>query len=69
VEKTADLAVDARQAWLREMQDGLIPLQSDFEKSLAFRLAMLVAVVVISINVLAPAPAPVTSTSASRTTV
>jgi hypothetical protein len=53
-----DSAGDARRAWLREMQDSLMPLQSDFEKSFGFRVVLLVAVVVISINVLAPAPLP-----------
>jgi hypothetical protein len=55
-----DAAGDARRAWLCEMQDDLIPLQSDFEKSLAFRLTLLVAVFVIGINLLSPPPpAPV----------
>ena len=53
-----DVAGEARRAWLREMQDGLTPVQSDFEKSFAFRMVLVVAVVVISINVLAPAPTP-----------
>jgi len=53
-----DSAGDRRRDWLRKAQDDLMPLQSDFEKSLAFRLVLLVAVVVISINVLAPAPLP-----------
>jgi hypothetical protein len=56
-----DLAANARRAWLRETQDSQMPVQSDFENSLAFRLVLLVAVVVIGINVLAPAPEPAAS--------
>jgi len=57
-----DSAGEARRTWLRETQDSYMPLQSDFEKSLAFRLVFLAAVVVISINVLASAPVATPST-------
>ncbi|NYH13449.1 hypothetical protein [Paraburkholderia bryophila] len=51
-----DSAGDARRAWLCGVQEALNPLQSDFEKSLAWRLTLVVAVVVITINVLAAPP-------------
>jgi hypothetical protein len=52
-----DSAGEARRAWLRQLQDGLTPLQSDFEKSRAWRLTFIVAAIVVTINVLAPPPA------------
>lgn len=51
-----DLAADARRAWLSEMQDGFIPVQSDFERSLAFRLSLIVAAVVVGLSLFSPPP-------------
>lgn len=64
-----DSAGDARRAWLRNMQEDFRPLQSDFEKSLAFRLTLLVAAFVIGINLFSPPPQPVAQPPASRATV
>lgn len=64
-----DLAADARRAWLRKMQDGFMPVQSDFEKSLAFRLSLVVAAVVIGLSLFAPAPASSSAHVAVRATV
>ena len=44
-----------RRLWVRLIQQP----QSDFEKSLAFRLAWLVAVIVIGINLFTPSPDPI----------
>ncbi len=52
-----DSAGSVRRAWLRQMQEDLVPLQSDFEKSFAWRLVFAVAAIVVTINVLAPPPA------------
>ncbi|MFM0595350.1 hypothetical protein [Paraburkholderia dilworthii] len=51
-----DAAAAERKAWLREFQDAQMPVQSDFEKSLTFRLSMIVAAVVIGLNLFAPPP-------------
>lgn len=53
-----------RQAWLenpksmRKTSAKPAKYQSDFEKSLAFRLTLLVAVFVIGLNLLSPDPTP-----------
>lgn len=54
-----DSAGEDRRAWLRAMQDDLVPIQSDFETSLAWRVALGVAALVILFNVLAPSPVSV----------
>ncbi|MEW9584312.1 hypothetical protein [Paraburkholderia sp. DGU8] len=59
-----DSAGNNRRAWLLSLQT---PIQSDFEKSLAFRLTVIVAVFVIGINVLELAPAPVVTHAAHAT--
>ncbi len=64
-----DLAADARRAWLGEIQDELMPVQSDFEKSPAFRLSLIVAAVVIGLSVFAPPPASSAAHVAIRATV
>lgn len=61
MESLPDSAGNARRAWLRATQAELPPQQSDFEKSLAWRLAFVVAVIVVTINVLAPPPAVATA--------
>lgn len=53
-----------RRLWLR-----LIQSQSDFEKTLAFRLTLLAAVVVISINVFAPDSQPGATPTATHAAV
>ncbi|CAG4906289.1 hypothetical protein [Paraburkholderia saeva] len=62
-----DVNGEARRAYLREMQDGFTPLQSDFEQSPVWRITLLVAVFVIGINVFAPAPVAVSPASAHAT--
>ena len=65
-----DVNGEARRAYLREMQDGFTPLQSDFEQSPIWRITLLVAVFVIGINVFAQASAPVAASPAhARSTV
>jgi hypothetical protein len=59
--KSIEMNGEARRAWLQELQDGLVPLQSDFEKSLAWRLTFVTAAIVVTINVLAPPPVPATA--------
>lgn len=60
---------DARRADLRAIYVCCLTSQSDFEKSLPFRLTMLVAAFVIGINVLAPPPAASPVPPAVRATV
>lgn len=65
----------ARQMWLRTLQNFPSPTppqkisadQSDFEKSLAFRSALLVAAFVIAINVLPPASVPLVAPTSHTT--
>ncbi|MFL9883097.1 hypothetical protein PQR66_08675 [Paraburkholderia agricolaris] len=64
-----DLAAAPRRAWLRKMQDGLMPVQSDFEKSLAFRLSLIVAAVVIGLSLFSPPPTSDAPKAAVRATV
>ena len=65
----AEMNREARQAWLRKMQDDLMPLQSDFEKSPIFRLSLLVAAIVVGLTTFAPQPTPVVSHAAVRASV
>lgn len=58
---------DARRAWLREFQGETPVQQSDFEKSLAFVLTMIVAVFVIAINLIPDHDAPVVGVIAHAT--
>lgn len=58
MESIRDTAGDARRAWLSKMQDGFVPIQSDFERSLAFRLSLIVAAVVIGLSLFSPPPTP-----------
>lgn len=61
-----DIHGDDRRAWLQFVQESdpvrrpahAAPDTSNFEKTLAWRLALLAAVVVIGINVFAPDPEP-----------
>jgi hypothetical protein len=50
----------ARKHWLRQQHPPIAQqsAQSDFEKSLAFRVTLLVAVFVIGLNLLSPDPTP-----------
>jgi hypothetical protein len=61
MESLPDSAGNARRAWLRATPAELPPQQSDFEKSLAWRVAFAVAAIVVTINVLAPPPAVATA--------
>ncbi|MFM0646889.1 hypothetical protein PQR14_21405 [Paraburkholderia bryophila] len=65
----SDSAGDARRAWLLRTQEDLVPVQSDFEKSPAFRLSMIVAAVVVGLSLFAPPPLSGTSHPAIRATV
>ncbi len=61
--KSIELNTEKRHAWLRELQDLADKpapdlAQSDFEKSLAFRLTFIVVLIVIGINIFAPPPTP-----------
>lgn len=64
---------DARRQWLRALpvlaMDATATVQSDFEKSLPFRLTILVAVFVIGLNLLSDQPSSkVMPTHARQTT-
>lgn len=61
MESLPDSAGNARRAWLRATQAEFPPQQSDFEKSLAWRLAFAVSAIVVTVNVLAPPPAVATA--------
>jgi hypothetical protein len=61
MESLPDSVGNTRRAWLHAIQTGLPSPQSDFEKSLAWRLTFVVAVIVVTINVLAPPPATATA--------
>jgi len=69
MKQIVDSAGEARRAWLRGMQDDLMPLQSDFEKSPAFRLSLIVAAVVVGLSLFAPEPASSSAHVAVRATV
>lgn len=64
-----DSGAEARRAWLREMQDGLVPMQSDFEKTPIFRVSLVIAAVVIGLSIFGPQPSTVTSHVAVRPSV
>lgn len=51
-----DEAGEARRSWLSEMQGHRIPVQSDFEKSVAWRGVFAAAIIVTVINVPASPP-------------
>ncbi|WP_175051099.1 hypothetical protein [Paraburkholderia sediminicola] len=69
MKEIVDSAGDGRRAWLRGMQDDLMPLQSDFEKSPVYRLSLIVAAVVVGLSLFAPPPASSTAHVAVRATV
>lgn len=64
-----DSAGSARRAWLCRAQEDLVPVQSDFEKSPAFRLSLIVAAVVIGLSLFSPPPTPSAPKAAVRATV
>jgi hypothetical protein len=71
----ADANTEQRHAWLRAEQDlparNAAPRrdQSDFEKSFAWRLAIVAAIVVIAINLFHSASPPVSTGQSNRATV
>jgi hypothetical protein len=69
VKEIIDSAADARRAWLREIQEDLVPLQSDFEKTPIFRVSLVIAAVVVGLSIFGPQPSTVTSHAAARPSV
>ncbi|MFM0192400.1 hypothetical protein PQQ65_04860 [Paraburkholderia strydomiana] len=69
MKEITDSAADARRAWLRKMQDDLVPLQSDFEKTPIFRVSLIVAAVVIGLSIFGSQPSTVTSHAGVRSLV